>query len=150
MQSRLLAGPTNHYAEIESRIARLDLKDLTKEDLPTPCMIVDQDIFESNLQVMSDHCRKTGIHLRAHVKVHKSPEIAKRQLALGANGITCATVAECELLSHAGICNLLLTRQPSSKNNIGRAIAIAKKDPTFGTVVDDPLLADWLQGCELW
>ena len=25
------------------------------------------------------------------------------------------------------------------------AIAIAKKDPTFGTVVDDPLLADWLQ-----
>lgn len=145
MQSRLLAGPTNHYAEIENRIARLDLKDLTKEDLPTPCMIVDQDIFESNLQVMSDHCRKTGIHLRAHVKVHKSPEIAKRQLALGANGITCATVAECELLSHAGICNLLLTRQPSSKNNIGRAIAIAKKDPTFGTVVDDPLLADWLQ-----
>ena len=76
MQSRLLAGPTNHYAEIESRIARHHLKDLTKEDLPTPCMIVDQDIFESNLRVMSHHCRKTGIHLRAHVKVHKSPEIA--------------------------------------------------------------------------
>lgn len=145
MQSRLLAKPINHYAEVENRLARHDLKDLSKEDLPTPCMLVDLDIFEKNLHVMADHCRRTGIHLRAHVKVHKSPEIAKRQLALGAIGITCATVAECELLSHAGISGLLLTRQPTSKNNIGRAIALAKHDPTFGTVVDDPLLADWLQ-----
>jgi D-serine deaminase-like pyridoxal phosphate-dependent protein len=145
MQSRLLAASLNRYAEVENRIARHDLKDLSKEDLPTPCMVVDLDIFEKNLRVMSDHCRKTGIHLRAHVKVHKSPEIAKRQLAMGAIGITCATVAECELLSHAGISGLLLTRQPTSKNNIGRAIALAKRDPTFGTVVDDPLLADWLQ-----
>jgi D-serine deaminase-like pyridoxal phosphate-dependent protein len=145
MESRLLAGPTSHYAEVESRLARHDLKDLSKDDLPTPCMVVDLDIFENNLRVMSEHCRKTGIHLRAHVKVHKSPEIAKRQLALGAIGITCATIAECELLSHNGISGMLLTRQPTSKNNIGRAIALAKHDPTFGTVVDDPLLADWLQ-----
>jgi D-serine deaminase-like pyridoxal phosphate-dependent protein len=145
VQSRLSAASMNRYAEVENRIARHDLKDLSKEDLPTPCMVVDMDIFEKNLHVMSDHCRKTGIHLRAHVKVHKSPEIAKRQLAMGAIGITCATVAECELLSHIGISNLLLTRQPTSKNNIGRAIALAKHDSTFGTVVDDPLLADWLQ-----
>jgi len=108
-------------------------------------MVVDLDIFENNLKVMSEHCRKTGIHLRAHMKVHKSPEIAKRQLALGAIGITCATVAECELLSHAGVSGMLLTRQPTSKNNIGRTIALAKRDPAFGTVVDDPLVAEWLQ-----
>src|SRR5262249_24071614 len=35
--------------------------------------------------------------------------------------------------------------QPASKNNIGRAIALSKRDPTFSTVVDDPLIADWLQ-----
>ena len=108
-------------------------------------MIVDLEIFEHNLHTMADHCRATGIHLRGHVKVHKSPEIAKRQLALGSVGVTCATVAECELMVNSGIKGVLLTRQATSKNNLGRTIALAKRDPTFGTVVDDPLAADWLQ-----
>jgi len=145
LQSRMFAASPNRYAEIETRVARHDLKDLAKEDLPTPCMIVDLDIFEKNLRVMADHCRKTGIHLRGHVKVHKSPEIVKRQLALGSIGVTCATVAECELMARSGIGEILLTRQPASKNNIGRTIALAKRDPTFATVIDDPQVADWLQ-----
>lgn len=143
--SRSFAGAGTRYEELESRIARGDLKDTTKEDLPTPCMIVDLETFETNLRTMAAHCRTSGIHLRGHVKVHKSPEIARRQVALGSIGVTCATVAECELMSHAGIHGVLLTRQPTSKNNIGRVIALAKADATFGTVVDDPLTADWLQ-----
>ena len=142
--NRSFARPTR-YEEIEGRIARRDFKNLSKEDLPTPCMVVDLDVFEQNLRTMADHCRKTGIHLRGHVKVHKSPDIAKRQLALGSIGVTCATVAECELMAGAGIKGVLLTRQPTSKNNIGRTIALAKREPTFATVVDDPLAADWLQ-----
>lgn len=142
----LMAGSAASYGDtIEARIARHDLKDLHKEDLPTPCMLVDEQIFEGNLRRMSTHCRTTGIHLRGHVKVHKSTEIAKRQIALGSIGVTCATVAECELMSGAGIHNILLTRQPTSKNNIARVITLAKHDPTFGTVVDDPLAAEWLQ-----
>src|SRR5580704_14857184 len=136
---------TGSYSEIETRLARHDLKNIYKEDLPTPCMMVDLEIFEANLRKMSEHCHATGIHLRGHVKVHKSPEIAKRQIGLGAIGVTCATVAECELMSSVGIHNILLTRQPTSKNNIARVIALAKHDPTFGTVVDDPLTAEWLQ-----
>jgi len=142
----LIAGGAAAYGDtIESRIARHDLKDVYKEDLPTPCMLVDQEIFEANLRKMANHCRTTGIHLRGHVKVHKSTEIAKRQIAMGGIGVTCATVAECELMSSVGIHNILLTRQPTSKNNIARVIALAKHDPTFGTVVDDPLTAEWLQ-----
>ena len=124
-------------------------KDLHKEDLPTPCMLVDQEIFEANLRKMADHCRVTGMHLRGHVKVHKSTEIARRQIALGGIGVTCATVAECELMSSVGIHNILLTRQPASKNNIARVIALAKHDPTFGAVVDDPLAAEWLNPPQL-
>jgi D-serine deaminase-like pyridoxal phosphate-dependent protein len=139
------ARSTSRYDEIEARVVRRDFKKLSKDDLPTPCMVVDLEIFEKNLKTMADHCRNTGIHLRGHVKVHKSPEIAKRQLALGAIGVTCATVAECELMAHSGITGVLLTRQPTSKNNIARTIALAKREPTFGTVVDDPLVADWLQ-----
>src|SRR6266849_1924958 len=139
------ARTANRSDEIEARVTRRDFKHLYKEDLPTPCMVVDLEIFEKNLRTMADHCRATGIHLRGHVKVHKSPEIAKRQLALGSIGVTCATVAESELMSHSGISGVLLTRQPTSKNNIGRTIALAKRDSTFGTVVDDPLTASWLQ-----
>jgi D-serine deaminase-like pyridoxal phosphate-dependent protein len=139
------AYAAKRYEEIGARIARRDLKDLYKEDLPTPCMIVDLEIHEKNLQTMAEHCRKTGVQLRGHVKVHKSPDIARRQAALGSIGVTCATVAECELMSRSGIKGVLLTRQPTSKNNIRRTIALAKRDATFGTVVDDPLVADWLQ-----
>lgn len=143
--TRASAGTTNRFADLESRIARHELKDIYKDDLPTPCMVVDQEIFESNLKKMADHCTKTGIHLRAHVKVHKSVEIARRQLALGAIGLTCATVAECELMADAGFSGILLTRQPTSKNNIARVVALARRDATFGTVVDDPQAATWLQ-----
>src|SRR5260370_25508884 len=108
-------------------------------------MVVDLEIFEKNLRTMADHCRKTGINLRGHVKVHKSPDIAKRQLALGAFAVPFATMPECELMWHTVITGVLLTRQPTSKNNIGRPIALAKRDSTFGTVVDDPLTASWLQ-----
>jgi D-serine deaminase-like pyridoxal phosphate-dependent protein len=139
------ATTSKGFADLESRLARRELKDIFKEDLPTPCMVVDQEIFESNLKKMADHCTKAGIHLRAHVKVHKSTEIARRQLALGAIGLTCATVAECELMAHAGFNGILLTRQPTSKNNISRVVALAKRDATFGTVVDDPQAATWLQ-----
>ena len=138
-------SPLSFGRSIEDRIARHDFKNLLKEDLPTPCMVVDLEIFEHNLRTMADHCRKTGIQLRGHVKVHKSPEIARRQVALGSVGVTCATVAECELMAGAGIKGILLTRQPTSKNNIGRTVALAKREPTFATVVDDPLAADWLQ-----
>jgi D-serine deaminase-like pyridoxal phosphate-dependent protein len=138
-------GRTTRYEEVEGRIARRDFKNLTKDDLPTPCMVVDLEIFERNLHTMADHCRATGIHLRGHVKVHKSPDIAKRQLALGSIGVTCATVAECELMASHGVKGILLTRQPTSRNNIGRTIALAKREPTFGTVADDPQVADWLQ-----
>jgi D-serine deaminase-like pyridoxal phosphate-dependent protein len=120
-------------------------KELTRDDLPTPCMVVDEAIFEKNLQTMAQHCKQSGIRLRGHVKVHKSPEIAKRQVALGSIGVTCATVAECELMVRSGIKGVLLTRQPTSRNNILRTVALAASEPTFGTVVDDPLAASWLQ-----
>ena len=53
------SGGTTRLADLEARITRHDLKDISKDDLPTPCMVVDQDILESNLKRMADHCNKT-------------------------------------------------------------------------------------------
>jgi D-serine deaminase-like pyridoxal phosphate-dependent protein len=133
------------YDEFESRIARKDFRDITKDVLPTPSMIVDLDLFQQNIKRMADEAKANGIHVRPHVKVHKSVDVARRQIAHGAIGLTCATIAEAELFSAAGIRNVLWTKQPASVNNIQRAVALSRKDPTFMFVVDDPRVADWAE-----
>jgi D-serine deaminase-like pyridoxal phosphate-dependent protein len=133
------------YSELEARIARHDFRDMTKDVLPTPCMVVDLDLFDQNVRKLADHSKTVGINVRPHVKVHKSVEIAKRQIAHGAIGLTCATVAEGELMSAAGIKNVMWTKQPASANNVARAIELTKRDPSFMFVVDDPQVVDWVE-----
>jgi D-serine deaminase-like pyridoxal phosphate-dependent protein len=133
------------YAELEARIARRDFRDITKDVLPTPSMIVDLDLFEQNLNTMAKHAKAVDIGLRPHVKVHKSVDVAKRQVALGALGLTTATIAESELMSAAGIQGVLWTKQPASANNVSRAVELSKRDPTFMFVIDDPMVADWVE-----
>jgi D-serine deaminase-like pyridoxal phosphate-dependent protein len=133
------------HAELEARIAKRDFRGITRDVLPTPSMLVDLDLFEKNVKTMADHCKATGIHVRPHVKVHKSVDVAKRQIAQGAIGLTVATVAEAELMSGAGIKNVLWTKQPASVNNIVRAVALSKRDPTFMFVVDDPQVLGWVE-----
>jgi D-serine deaminase-like pyridoxal phosphate-dependent protein len=130
---------------VERRIARHDFRGLTKEDVGTPALILDEALFEKNLQTMAAHNQATGLKLRAHFKVHKCPQIAKRQVALGAIGICCATTAESELLINSGIHGVLHTCQPAGRNQVSRAVALARRDPTFIGVVDDPLTVDALE-----
>jgi len=131
-------------SELEVRIARRDFRDITKDILPTPCMVVDLPMFEQNVQKMAEQSKATGIKVRPHVKIHKSVDVAKRQIAQGAIGLTCATIAEAELMSGAGIQHVLWTKQPASINNISRAVALSKRDPTFMFVVDDPIVLNWV------
>jgi len=128
-----------------ARVAKRDFRDITKDVLPTPCMVVDLDLFEKNIKTMADHCKATGINVRPHVKIHKSVDVGKRQIAQGAIGLTCATIAEAELMSGVGIKHVLWTKQPASVNNVTRAVALSKKDPTFMFVVDDPIVVDWVE-----
>ena len=133
------------YSEVEARIARKDFRGLTKEDLGTPALILDQEIFEQNLRKMAAHSKATGLKIRPHVKIHKCVDIARRQITLGAIGLTTATVAESELMSGSGLKSVFWTRQPAGHNNISRAVALSKKDPSFMFVVDDPLIADQVE-----
>jgi D-serine deaminase-like pyridoxal phosphate-dependent protein len=133
------------FSEFEARIARRDFRDITKDILPTPCMVVDLALFEQNVNKMAEQSKATGINVRPHVKIHKSVDVAKRQIAQGAIGLTCATIAEAELMSGAGLQHVLWTKQPASVNNISRAVALSKRDPTFMFVVDDPTVLSWVE-----
>lgn len=133
------------YSEFEKRIERRDFRDMTKDVLPTPCMLVDLDLFAQNIRKMADHSKSVGINVRPHVKVHKSVEVAKRQMAFGAVGLTAATIAEAELMSGSGMQGVLWTKQPASQNNIWRAISLTKRDPSFMFVVDSGQVVDWVE-----
>ena len=70
-------------------------------DLETPALLVDLDIMERNLTRAAEYASAHGLVLRPHVKTHKSPRVAARQLALGAIGLTCATPFEAGVMSTA-------------------------------------------------
>jgi len=82
---------------------------LTKQQLPTPALLLDLDKFEANLARMAARIKESGKSLRPHAKAHKCVEIARRQIAAGAIGVCVATVAEAELMAAGGIPGLLLT-----------------------------------------
>lgn len=65
-------------------------------DLPTPALLIDQDILERNLTRMQDRANTLGVSLRPHIKTHKCIEIANHQIELGARGITVSTFYEAE------------------------------------------------------
>ena len=81
---------------------------MTIYDLDTPALTIDLDILEKNIRETGEECRKHDISLRVHTKTHKIPEIAKMQLAAGANGIVCQKVGEAEAMVAAGIDDILI------------------------------------------
>jgi len=67
-------------------------------DIPTPALLVDVAALERNIATMARFFSEGSCRLRPHFKAHKTPEIARRQLAAGSCvGLTCATVPEAEI-----------------------------------------------------
>src|ERR1051325_2326970 len=77
-------------------------------DLDTPALIVDLDVMDRNLARVADYCRQHQLLLRPHTKTHKIPELAQRQIASGATGITVAKLGEAEVMLNAGIDDILI------------------------------------------
>lgn len=77
-------------------------------DRSTPYLLVDAEVLSANVHAMSRFARDRGLSLRPHAKTHKTPEIARLQLAAGATGLTVATVSEAEAFADAGVTDLFV------------------------------------------
>ena len=77
-------------------------------EIDTPALIVDLDIMDQNIERMAALARKHDVKLRPHIKTHKSPWIARRQVAAGAAGITVAKLSEAEVMVDGGIEDVLI------------------------------------------
>ena len=86
---------------------------------------------------MQAYCDEKEIALRPHAKTHKSAAIAKRQIAGGAVGICCATLAEAELLSAQGIEDILITSPVVHASRIERLVQIHRQTASLACVVDN-------------
>lgn len=77
-------------------------------DLDTPALVCDLDVLDRNLAATAAHCKEIGIPFRAHIKSHKIPEIAHRQIQSGAIGIVCQKLGEAEVMVAAGLRDILI------------------------------------------
>ena len=79
------------------------LKQELIEQFGTPCAVIDLDIVDRNIAHLQSLCDAAGLANRPHIKTHKSPVLARRQLDAGAIGITCQKLGEAEVMAEAGI-----------------------------------------------
>jgi D-serine deaminase-like pyridoxal phosphate-dependent protein len=75
-------------------------------DLPTPALIADSKILETNITTMAS--KRPGRTLRPHVKAFKSTAMAKKLVEAGHETFCCATIRELEGMVKAGLGNDLL------------------------------------------
>ncbi len=99
---------------------------MLKSQIPTPALLLDMDLMEANLTRMAAFFAQGPTRLRPHYKNHKCVALARRQLAAGAIGITCATLSEAEVLAKHGISGILLANEIADPVQIERFVQLAR------------------------
>lgn len=95
----------------------------------TPSLALDLTAFEANLRAMQAWADRHEVALRPHAKAHKCPQIALRQLALGARGICCQKVSEALPFVAAGIRDIHISNEvvgPAKMALLGQLARAAK------------------------
>src|SRR5437016_3172813 len=113
-------------------------------DIITPVAVVDEEIVERNLARMAKLAADHNVKLRPHAKTHKSAYMAKRQMAHGAVGLTCATFTEAEVFADAGVNDLLIAHPPVGRPKLERLEALAKRVKRLAVSLDDVGIAKTL------
>lgn len=74
--------------------------------LDTPAALLDEALLDHNLQRMQRHIDALGVALRPHIKTSKCLDVVRRQLALGARGVTVSTLKEAQQCLDAGLADI--------------------------------------------
>ena len=104
-------------------------------ELPSPALIVRVATFEANLAAAEELLRGSPKLLRPHVKTHRTPALALRQLTAGTAGLTCATVGEAEIMVDAGADDVFVANEVIQPRKLARLAALAR-GARIGVAVD--------------
>lgn len=113
-----------------------------RKGLDTPCYTIDLDVMERNIEKMAAYFRGRPADLRPHMKHHKTPEIALKQLAAGAIGVCCQKLGEAEAMADGGVDNILITYEIIGPAKIRRLMDLTKRVNLMVTVDDPANVAD--------
>jgi D-serine deaminase-like pyridoxal phosphate-dependent protein len=103
------------------------MESISINQLDTPALLIDLDRVEKNLQQMQQKADQYGVALRPHIKTHKIPELALKQVQLGACGITASKISEAEAMARAGIKDILIANQIVAVQKLKRLVALSRK-----------------------
>lgn len=98
----------------------------TKDELDTPALCLDLDVLESNISAVAATCRRHNVSWRPHAKGHKVPAIAHAQIAAGAIGVTCAKLAEAEIMAAGGVRDMLIANMIVGPQKVRRLVELRR------------------------
>lgn len=107
-----------------------------RHDLVTPALILDLPAARRNIKKMADRLKTMPAKLRPHIKVHKSPELARIQVDAGAIGISTATVWEAVVMVRSGLDGIFIVNTIAGREKLA-ALAEIARDADVMVAVDD-------------
>jgi D-serine deaminase-like pyridoxal phosphate-dependent protein len=108
--------------------------------LQTPLALIDEPRMMRNIARMQQRASALGVKLRPHVKTSKCVEVARRQQAAGAGGITVSTLKEAEQFFDAGFSDVLYA-VGMAPSKLDRALALRRRGCALSIVVDSAVAA---------
>lgn len=96
-------------------------------ELDTPALIIDLDKMEENIRRAASLAARVGVELRPHIKTHKIPPVAHRQIDGGAVGITAAKIGEAEVMAANGIADIFIAHVIVGEPKLRRLLALSRQ-----------------------
>ncbi len=99
------------------------------EELDTPCLVLDMDALDNNMDVMANYYQGRSAKLRPHSKNHRTPALAHRQMQRGGTngGVCAAKVSEAEVMVNGGVGSVFVTSEVADAHKIDRLCALAQQ-----------------------
>lgn len=100
---------------------------MTRDDIPTPAVIIDDTIARQNIAKAAELAHSHGKKLRPHAKTHKMGRFARMQIEAGAVGICTAKISEAEVMFASGITDILIANEIVGNDKLERLVNLAKQ-----------------------
>lgn len=124
---RVRTGTVDSYSGEGDNIVAHQMRQLPAwAEIDTPAPLIDVERLDRNIAAMAAAFATSPAGLRPHAKTHKCAAIARRQLAAGAHGITCAKVGEAAAMVAGGIPDVLIANEVVGSLKLARLIALAR------------------------
>jgi len=104
-------------------------------DIDTPALLIERGIVEKNILRMQRLADDNRLTLRPHIKAHKMPFLALKQIAAGAGGVAVAKLSEAEIMIKNGLDDIQVANQVVGPTKIERLFCLSR-DAKISCAVD--------------